>query len=94
VVVTDNGTYRIEGDRIRWVLRPGSPKGAILRSTLFKMEVNRRGGMVRSVSLKGGGNGHGIGMCQTGAIRMAELGFKAEQILEHYYPGISIKRIY
>lgn len=94
IVVTDTGTYRVEGDRIRWVLRPESAGGSILRSTLFKMRAERAGGMVRSVELVGGGNGHGIGMCQTGAIAMASLGYSAEEILRHYYPGISIDRIY
>ncbi len=93
-ITTDSGTYRIEGDRIRWVLRPESPSGPILKSTLFKMKVERGGGRVRSVKLLGGGNGHGIGMCQMGAIEMAERGRTGEEILLHYYPGITIKRIY
>jgi stage II sporulation protein D len=93
-VVTDAGTWRVEGDRIRWVLRPDSATGPILRSTLFKADVHRGGGRVRSVELVGGGNGHGIGMCQTGVIRMAELGMSAEKILIHYYPGITIGKIY
>ncbi len=93
-IVTDNGTHKVEGDRIRWVLRPESSKGAILRSTLFKMEVTRGGGRVKQVSLKGGGNGHGVGMCQTGAIGMATEGYSAERILAHYYPGVTLVRIY
>jgi len=93
-IVTDNGTYRVEGDRIRWVLRPESSTGPILRSTLFKMEVTRGGGRVKQVRLKGGGNGHGVGMCQSGAIRMASDGFSAERIIAHYYPGVSLVRIY
>ncbi|HER43831.1 MAG TPA: SpoIID/LytB domain-containing protein [Candidatus Eisenbacteria bacterium] len=93
-IVTDRGTHRVEGDRIRWVLRPESPTGPILRSTLFKMEVTRGGGRVKQVRLKGGGNGHGVGMCQYGAIRMASDGFSAERIIEHYYPGVSLVRIY
>lgn len=93
-IVTDNGTHRVEGDRIRWVLRPDSSKGPILRSTLFKMEVSRGGGRVKQVRIKGGGNGHGVGMCQSGAIGMASKGFSAERILAHYYPGISLVKIY
>ncbi len=93
-ITTDNGSYDITGDRIRWVLRPVSANGPILKSTLFKMKVQRGSGRVLSVDLKGGGNGHGTGMCQTGAIRMAELGYSADEILLHYYPGVTIKRIY
>ncbi|MBN2185595.1 MAG: SpoIID/LytB domain-containing protein [Candidatus Krumholzibacteriota bacterium] len=93
-ITTDNGSYEITGDRVRWVLRPASADGPILKSTMFKMKVKREGGRVISVDLKGGGNGHGTGMCQTGAIRMAELGYSAAEILQHYYPGVTIKRIY
>ena len=93
-ITTDNGSYEVRGDRIRWVLRPLSADGAILKSTLFKMKVKRAGGRVRSVDLTGGGNGHGTGMCQTGAIRMAELGYSFRDILLHYYPGITVERVY
>ena len=93
-IVTDNGTHRVEGDRIRWVLRPESARGPILRSTLFKMEVSRGGGRVKQLRLKGGGNGHGVGMCQTGAIGMASDGYSAERILAHYYPGAALVKVY
>ncbi|HUV36079.1 MAG TPA: SpoIID/LytB domain-containing protein [Patescibacteria group bacterium] len=93
-IETGRGTYRVEGDRIRWVLRPGADSDAILRSTLFKMSVKKARGGVGSVNLVGGGNGHGIGMCQTGAIRMAELGYDAEEILHHYFLGIMVQRYY
>ena len=42
---------------------------------------------------KGGGFGHGVGLSQSGAIEMAELGFTYEQILNHYYKGTKIKKI-
>ena len=42
---------------------------------------------------KGGGFGHGVGLSQSGAIEMAELGFSYEQILNHYYHGTKIKKI-
>ena len=93
-IVTDRGVYRVMGDRVRWVLKPDPGSEAILRSTLFKMEVTRIGDRVASVDLLGGGNGHGIGMCQTGAVRMAELGYSPVQILKHYYPGARIQRLY
>jgi len=94
LILTDRGDYRIEGDRIRWVLRPGKADGPILRSTLFKIRVGRENGGIRRVSMLGGGNGHGVGMCQTGAIGMAEKGYKAEDILKHYYPGVTLSNYY
>jgi stage II sporulation protein D len=42
----------------------------------------------------GGGFGHGVGMCQIGAIGMAEKGFKYREILAHYYNGSQVFRLY
>lgn len=41
----------------------------------------------------GRGWGHGVGMCQWGAMAMAEQGYTAEKILMHYYPGTNIRKI-
>ena len=40
-----------------------------------------------SVTFTGGGWGHGVGMCQMGAIGRAEAGQSYRQILAHYYNG-------
>lgn len=40
----------------------------------------------------GRGWGHGVGMSQWGAMAMAEQGWTAEKILEHYYPGTAIRK--
>ena len=42
----------------------------------------------------GAGWGHGVGLCQIGAAVMAARGFSAEKILNHYFRGIEIKKIY
>jgi stage II sporulation protein D len=42
------------------------------------------------VVFKGRGYGHGVGMSQWGAYKMAEEGKKAEEILSHYFQGIEI----
>jgi len=43
---------------------------------------------------RGGGWGHGVGLCQIGAAVMAQRGFTAEAILAHYFPGASLERRY
>lgn len=43
-----------------------------------------------SFVIKGEGNGHGVGMCQNGAIGLADHGYSYEQILKHYYTGVEI----
>ena len=42
---------------------------------------------------RGGGFGHGVGLSQSGAIEMAELGFSYEQILNHYYRNAKLQKI-
>ena len=44
--------------------------------------------------LTGAGWGHGVGMCQIGAAVMAMSGYKAEDILKHYFPGAQLKKYY
>jgi SpoIID/LytB domain protein len=47
-----------------------------------------------SFTLLGAGQGHGVGMCKTGACVMALEGFHSEQILEHYFENVRIEKIY
>ena len=42
------------------------------------------------IRLDGRGWGHGVGLCQIGAAVMASKGYSYTQILEHYYPGITL----
>jgi stage II sporulation protein D len=42
----------------------------------------------------GAGQGHGIGLCKTGAAVMALEGFKSEEILNHYFQDSDLKSIY
>ncbi|MFL5300894.1 MAG: SpoIID/LytB domain-containing protein [Anaeromyxobacteraceae bacterium] len=44
--------------------------------------------------LRGGGWGHGAGMCQWGAVGRAEAGQGYREILRAYYSGASVARIY
>lgn len=40
--------------------------------------------------LKGKGFGHGVGLCQEGAMKMANYGYNFEQILKYYFTGIQL----
>ena len=42
----------------------------------------------------GKGWGHGVGLCQVGADGMAQTGATHEQILKHYYQGITLDHAY
>lgn len=41
----------------------------------------------------GGGFGHGVGLSQWGAGKMASLGYSFDQILQHYYKGIKLTTV-
>jgi stage II sporulation protein D len=47
-----------------------------------------------TVQIQGSGFGHGVGMCQWGARGLALEGKGYQEILEHYYKGIRVQRIY
>jgi stage II sporulation protein D len=59
-----------------------------LRSAFFSVTAN--GG---SVTFKGRGNGHGVGLCQEGAMVMASKGFKFKQIIDFYFSDVIITDI-
>jgi len=43
-----------------------------------------------TITLNGGGWGHGVGLCQLGAVAMAKDGWSVERILAHYYPNTEL----
>lgn len=59
-----------------------------LRSTFFS--VYAKGD---SLVFKGRGYGHGVGLCQEGAMEMATKGFNYKQIIDFYYFGVLISDI-
>ncbi|MEA3485997.1 MAG: SpoIID/LytB domain-containing protein [Candidatus Aerophobetes bacterium] len=82
------GKEYIKGTRLRQLIGPDR-----LKSTLFtvKEHVERN---TRYFLFTGKGSGHGVGMCQWGAKGMAEKGYSVQEILEFYYPGTRIEKIY
>jgi stage II sporulation protein D len=91
---TSRGTFFVDGDRIRRAIMLDVGKGRILPSTMFDLEKRMSGGAIASVDIVGGGNGHGVGMCQNGAIGMARRGYAYDMILQHYYPGSDLRTGY
>lgn len=87
-----DGTVDVPSNRVRSVLRPAS--GALLMSTLITLRVQQAAGEVSHLEVEGSGNGHGVGMCQWGAIGRARAGHRHEEILQAYYPGTRLERIY
>ena len=83
-IVASNGTKQLAGYVLRQVV--GTSR---LYSTNF---IAVRSGA--NYIFEGRGYGHGVGLCQYGANGMASRGFNFVEILEYYYPGASVKRIY
>ncbi|HEX5725134.1 MAG TPA: SpoIID/LytB domain-containing protein, partial [Longimicrobiaceae bacterium] len=89
---TDAGTFSLGRDRVRWILTP--VRGGILNSSKFDVRLVREGGRVTEIVAEGGGWGHGIGMCQVGAMGRARAGQDYRTILSAYYPGTEIRDLY
>ncbi len=60
-----------------------------LYSSAFAVKKNKD-----TFVLHGAGWGHGVGLCQIGAAVMATKGFKAEEIVKHYFRGADLKKLY
>ena len=56
----------------------------------FTLVVSTPALAAETITVEGGGWGHGIGMSQYGAKAMAEDDKTAEQITSHFYPGTQI----
>lgn len=87
------GSMSVKGEDVRDLLG--------LKSTLFSIEAER--GQVASAGdvpssptsfrISGSGNGHGIGLSQYGAYKLAQQNWNYQQILLHYYTGVTLAKI-
>lgn len=91
-IVFERGEIRIPGSDIRSVLRPDAERW--LASNAFQLTVDKANGAVTRVVAAGAGSGHGVGMCQWGAIGRARAGQAYREILSTYFPGTKIEKIY
>ena len=91
-LIGNNGSLDFSGVNLR--------KKMGLKSTLFRFkfitdstykEKNNIQNFNNSLVISGMGAGHGVGMSQWGAKHLATRGYKAKEILKHYYKGIQIK---
>ncbi len=88
-VTTTRGNFAVRGNDIRFVLR--ALGGELLNSTDFAIESSHNtDGSIRRLTIRGNGYGHGVGMCQWGAIGRARAGQDYQTILRTYYPGTTV----
>lgn len=93
LITADGTTYRVPADSIRWVLRP-TANGSLNSSLIFNLNTTRDAGAVTRVDVQGGGWGHGIGMCQVGAMGRARAGQSYREILAAYYTDTKVEKLY
>lgn len=82
----------LHGPEIRSFFIRKDTKG-ILRSSLFTLEkiVSKNG--LKKVTLIGRGSGHGVGLCQWGAMNLSANGKNYNEILDFYFRGCTIGKI-
>ncbi len=86
-VITNLREEKITKGKIRRTLVGENLSSAMLKSSFFDMEV-----INGKIKITGRGYGHGVGMCQYGAIGMARQGYSYKQILKRYYPQTKLIR--
>ncbi len=85
-IVTDKNTFTVQKEL---VIRRCFQKNAIsLPSANFVITYIDSETPV--YKFNGGGFGHGVGLSQWGAGKMASLGYSYDEILQHYYKGIKL----
>ncbi|HOX43369.1 MAG TPA: SpoIID/LytB domain-containing protein [Myxococcota bacterium] len=87
VVVEAQGRWELTGDEFRLLM------GRRYGWSAFKSgrwSASERGG---SVEFRGLGLGHGVGLCQHGALGMARAGADHRAILQRYFPGLRLGRL-
>ncbi len=85
-IQTDIGKFYLDKDQIRRLF--ADFRGSI-KSLMFRIKVKGN-----SIIISGRGYGHGVGMCQYGAMEMAKENFNYQQILHHYYTGIRLAKLW
>ena len=79
-----NNDVSVRGTDLREVLTNAFGIRSI-RSTLFDVVANGR-----EFRFSGNGFGHGVGLCQVGALARVTAGETPRAVLMHYYPGTSL----
>jgi len=86
-IVGSDGSPSLRGQQVRSALG--------LKESLFVIERERdEGDRITAFVFTGRGWGHGVGLCQTGAYAFAKAGYSSLRILQKYYTGVKVQKIY
>ncbi len=86
-IKTDKTTYIVNKELV--IRRCFQKNGISLPSANFVIDISDD----KVIKFSGGGFGHGVGLSQWGAGKMASLGYTFDEILQHYYQGIKLSTI-
>ena len=88
-IVTDKGVFTVQKELV--IRRSFCKDGKALPSAnvVFEFQKDDKGN-IEKITAYGGGYGHGVGMSQWGAGMMNTLGYSYDEILQHYYSGVTI----
>jgi stage II sporulation protein D len=86
------GEIPVFGPDIRQVLL--APDGGVLGSNAVQLTTQHEGERLARLAAAGAGWGHGVGLCQWGAIGRARAGQDHRTILATYFPGTRLERWY
>jgi len=85
ITLRGSRAFVVRGEVFRDVLSRGLGASAI-RSTLFT--VKKTG---NTFTFSGKGYGHGVGLCQAGALARIRAGASVDEVLAHYFPGTTLR---
>ena len=88
----DGGEVPVPGYAVRAVF--ATPEGRSLGSSAIRLAAVREADTVTQLRAEGSGWGHGVGLCQWGAVGRARAGQDAATILTTYFPGSRLARWY
>jgi stage II sporulation protein D len=91
-VTVGRGQVMVDGPSVRKVLRPTS--GELLRSSAFSLTPTSGSRGITRLVADGHGAGHGVGLCQWGAVGRSRAGHDVQRILAAYFPGAMLQRVY
>lgn len=92
--LTSEGDERNRTIRTQYAIRNALHEKFLFSSAFVWDYKKGVAGKIKKVTLRGAGWGHGVGLCQIGALGMSLEDYKYEDILKHYFGGTKLVKAY
>jgi SpoIID/LytB domain protein len=91
-IATDAGMVELHKDEVIRAIE--APLSLLFYTAgLYEQPAGASEPQLQGYRFIGGGFGHGVGMSQTGAYNLGDLGWSSDRILKFYYPGTELQPI-